>query len=138
MTLCQHTSRYSKTIQDQSLLTTCPFPSPWHRSASSETAENYMLDLDSPASTLLSVCPRQFGIHYDIDHCMGSLAQSPSNPSKHLVNTNKPLAVKKRKSTVPFPSFSIARFLVHFDGQGWCKDSWLCFSHACKHIQMFH
>jgi len=43
------------------------------QSASSETAENYMLDLDSPASTLLSVCPRQFGIHYDIDHCMGSL-----------------------------------------------------------------
>lgn len=74
------------------ILEDCPFPSPWQRSASSETAENYMLDLDSPASTLLSVCPRQFGIHYDIDHCMGSLAQSPS---EHLVNTNKPRAVRE-------------------------------------------
>eukprot|EP00438_Fugacium_kawagutii_P001332 Skav226316 [mRNA] locus=scaffold3301:601007:601873:- [translate_table: standard] len=43
------------------------------QSASSETAENYMLDLESADAKLLSVCHREFGIHYDIDHCMGFL-----------------------------------------------------------------
>ena len=46
------------------------------RSASSETAENYLLDLDtdSKQSKLISVCAREFGIHYDVDHCMGTWA----------------------------------------------------------------
>ncbi|CAL1147798.1 unnamed protein product, partial [Cladocopium goreaui] len=45
------------------------------QSASSETAENYLLDLDtdSKQSKLISVCAREFGIHYDVDHCMGFL-----------------------------------------------------------------
>ncbi|CAK9057191.1 Dipeptidyl aminopeptidase BI (DAP BI) [Durusdinium trenchii] len=42
------------------------------QSASSETAESYMLDLQSgDQARLLSVCPRDFGIHYEIDHCNG-------------------------------------------------------------------
>lgn len=44
------------------------------RSASSETAENYLLDLDTADSKLISVGAREFGIHYDVDHCMGTLA----------------------------------------------------------------
>ena len=47
------------------------------RSASSETAESYMLDLDSADSKLVSVCPRQFGIHYEVDHCNGALSHWP-------------------------------------------------------------
>eukprot|EP00913_Durusdinium_trenchii_P022542 g21174.t1 len=44
------------------------------QSASSETAESYMLDLQSgDQARLLSVCPRDFGIHYEIDHCNGFL-----------------------------------------------------------------
>ncbi|CAJ1364803.1 unnamed protein product [Effrenium voratum] len=42
------------------------------QSASSETAESYLLDLMT-RSDLVSVCPRQFGVHYEVDHCQGAL-----------------------------------------------------------------
>ncbi|CAJ1418604.1 unnamed protein product [Effrenium voratum] len=42
------------------------------QSASSETAESYLLDLTA-RSDLVSVCPRQFGVHYEVDHCQGAL-----------------------------------------------------------------
>lgn len=53
-----------------------------YRSASSETAENYLLDLDTADSKLISVCKREFGIHYEVDHCMGTLAILGSSPPK--------------------------------------------------------
>jgi len=43
------------------------------QSASSETAESYLLDMQSQSSSLVSVCPQQFGVHYDVDHCLGTL-----------------------------------------------------------------
>ena len=45
-------------------------------SASSETAESYLLDLQTEHAALLSVCRRVFGIQYEVDHCHGHLAQA--------------------------------------------------------------
>ena len=43
------------------------------QSASSETAEAYLLDLHDANARLVSVCPRQFGIQYEVDHRSGML-----------------------------------------------------------------
>ena len=43
------------------------------QSASSETAESYLLNLEDVSAGLVSVCPRQFGIQYEVDHRSGLL-----------------------------------------------------------------
>ena len=43
------------------------------QSASSETAEVYLLNLLNAGSSLVSVCPRQFGVQYEVDHRSGLL-----------------------------------------------------------------
>jgi len=42
-------------------------------SASSETGESHLLDLHQQSGSLACVCKRQFGLLYDVDHCLGKL-----------------------------------------------------------------